>query len=81
MQCILGIKVASCYKRYMSAPVVTMPDQEHLSGKLSDKASTGPRWSPTRRTLCGAVKGANSTLGKLTSRRKCCRQSPSHGPL
>jgi hypothetical protein len=64
----------------MPAPAVTMLDREHLSGKLSDKVSTGPRRSPTQRTLCDAVKGANSTPGKLTSRRKHCRQSPSRGP-
>jgi hypothetical protein len=38
-----GIKVASCCKRYMPAPVVTTPVQEHLSRRLSDKVSTGPR--------------------------------------
>jgi hypothetical protein len=60
--------------------LVTMPGQEPLSKKLSDKFSTGPQRSPTRRTLCGAVRGANSTLGKFTSQRKRCRQSPSRGP-
>jgi ribonuclease HI len=74
------IKAASCCRKYMPAPVVTMPVREHLLGKLSDKVSTGPRWSPTRRTLCSAVKGANSTPGKLTPCRKHCRQSPSRGP-
>jgi hypothetical protein len=64
----------------MPTPVVTMLDREHLSGELSDKVSTGPQRSQTRRTLCDAVKGASSTPGKLTFRRKHCRQSPSRGP-
>jgi ribonuclease HI len=35
-------KVASCYKKYMPAPTVTMSVQEHLSERLSDKVSIGP---------------------------------------
>jgi hypothetical protein len=65
----------------MPSHVVTMPNREHLSGKLSDKVSTSPRRSPTQRTLYGAAKGANFMLGKLTSWCKCCRQTPSCGPL
>jgi ribonuclease HI len=75
------IKAASYYKRYMPAHVATTPDQEHLSGKLFDKVSTGPRRPLIQRTLCGAAKDANSTPSKLISRCKRCRRSPSCGPL
>jgi hypothetical protein len=64
----------------MQALMVTTSVREHLSGKLSDKVSTGPQRSPTRWTLCGDVKGASSTLDKLISRRKHYRQFPSRGP-
>jgi hypothetical protein len=74
------IKVVSCCKRYMLVPAVTMPGREHLSEKLSDKVFIGPQWSPTQRTLCGAMRVANSMQDKLTSRRKHCRRSRSHGP-
>jgi hypothetical protein len=43
----LGIKAARCCKKYIPVPTDTMPDQEHLSEKLSDKVSTGPQRSPT----------------------------------
>jgi hypothetical protein len=36
-------RVASCYKRYMPAPVVTTPVRERLSERLFDKVSTGPQ--------------------------------------
>jgi ribonuclease HI len=75
-----GIKAASYCKRYMPTHVATTPDQEHLSGKLSDKVSTGPRRSLTQRTLCDAAKDADSTPDKLISRHKHCRRSPSCGP-
>jgi hypothetical protein len=68
-----GIKAASCCRKYMPAPAVTMPVREHLSGKLFDKVSTSPQRSPTRRTSCSVVKGASSTPDKLISRRKHCR--------
>jgi ribonuclease HI len=74
-------RVASCCKRYMPAPVVTMPVQEHLSGRLSNKVSIGPQRSQTPTTSCGVVKGASSTLDKLTFRRRRFRLSPSHGLL
>jgi hypothetical protein len=60
----------------MPTPAVTTPVREHLSGKLSDKVSTGPRRLLTQRTSCDAVKGASPMLDKLTSRRKHYR--PSH---
>jgi hypothetical protein len=63
----------------MSAPAVTTPVREHLSERPSDKVSTGPRWSLTQRTSCGAVRGASSTLDKLISRRRRYRPSPSRG--
>jgi hypothetical protein len=34
----------------------------------------------TRRTSCGALKGANTTPDKIISQRKHFRQSPSCGP-
>jgi hypothetical protein len=76
-----GIKAASCCKKYIPTPAVTTPVREHLSEKLSDKVSTGPWQSLTRRTSCGVVKGSSSMLDKLTSQRKRSRQSPSRGPL
>jgi ribonuclease HI len=63
-------RVASYCKRYMPVPAVTMPVREHLSERLSDKVSIGPQRSQTPRTSCGAVKGANSMLDKLTSQRR-----------
>jgi hypothetical protein len=63
----------------MPAPAIITSVQERLSGRLSEKVSTGPWWSLTQRTLCGAVKGASSTLDKLTSRRKLYKPSPSRG--
>jgi hypothetical protein len=81
MRCIHRDQGRELLQEIHAAHVVTMSDRKHLSGKLSDKVSTGPRRSPTRMPLCDAVKGANFTLGKLTSRHKRCTQSPSRGPL
>jgi hypothetical protein len=53
--------------------------RQHLLGRLSDKVSTGPRRSQIPRTSCGAMKGASSTLDKLTSQHRRYRPSPSHG--
>jgi hypothetical protein len=58
----------------------TMPGREHLSERPSSNVFIGPQRSPTRRTLCGAVRVANSMQDNLTSRRKHCRRSPSRGP-
>jgi hypothetical protein len=74
-----GSRATSCYKRYMLVHVVTTLVQEHLLERPSDKASTGPRPSHTPRISCSAVKGASSTLDKLTSRCRRFRQSPSRG--
>jgi hypothetical protein len=73
----LETRAASCYERYMPTPVVITPVREHLSERLSDKVSTSPQRWRIPRTSYGTVKGASSTLDKLTSRCKRSRPFPS----
>jgi hypothetical protein len=75
----LETRAVSCYERYTPAPAVITSVREHLSERLSDKDSTGPRRWRTPRTSYHVVKGASSTLDKLTSRRRRSRPSPSCG--
>jgi hypothetical protein len=65
----LEIKAGSYSTKSMPTRAGITLVQGHLSGKLSDKDSTGPQQWWTPRTSCAIARGASSTLGKLISRR------------
>jgi hypothetical protein len=74
MRCILGDQGRELLQEIHAGTCGHHVEPRTLVGKAFRQGLYCP-------TVVADSKDANSTPGKLTSRRKPCRQSPSHGPL
>jgi hypothetical protein len=74
-------KVRNSCERYTRGLAAITQRLKPLSGMLSDKASTGPRWWPTLPELSAPAKGVNSTQGRPTCPLRLYRRYPSPGLL
>jgi hypothetical protein len=81
MRCILGYQGCELLQEIHVDTCGHHAGPRTLVGKAFRQGFYWPTAVTDSKDFRGAVKGANSTLGKLTSRCKRCRQSPSRGPL